>query len=126
MNDHKEMKAIRIIIDKYIAGTYEGDIDKLRDVFDKKAVMNGYLGSNIVIGTPELFIKDIASSVSMKENCTQYNAEIESMRIDGNIATVCLTETGFRGDGTMVNQFHLIKREGKWRIISKLFTTIND
>ena len=39
-------------------------------------------------------------------------------------ASVIVSETGFRGEGTLVDFFHLIKVEGQWYIISKLFTTL--
>lgn len=124
MNNHEETKQIRKIIDNYINGTYESNADKLKSVFHEKAVMNGYLGEELLIGTPEPFIEDIAGSESMQSQKAAYNAEIEYMNIEGNIATVIVSETGFRGTGVMVNHFHLIRTEGCWKIISKLFTTL--
>ena len=60
----------------------------------------------------------------MASNNDPYQAEIESIRIEGNVASVIVSETGFRGEGTLVDFFHLIKVEGQWYIISKLFTTL--
>lgn len=126
MNDHREMKEIKSIINQYIEGTYEGDAGKLKAVFDERAVMNGFLGKETILATPEVFIEDMAGSASMKETGDPYDAETEYIKIDGDIAAACLTETGFKGNGVMINHFHFIKRDGKWRIISKLFTTKND
>lgn len=124
MNNHSETKAVKAVIQDYIDGTYQADIEKLKGVFHEKAVMNGYLGPDLVLASPEAFIQDIAGAPSMKSNNDPYIAEIESIRIEGGIANVVLSESGFRGAATLVDHFHLIKENGNWKIISKLFTTI--
>jgi hypothetical protein len=86
--------------------------------------MNGYLGQNLLLAAPDVFIEDIAGSPSMKSQNAPYNAEVESIAIDGNIASCIVSETGFKGSGVLINHFHLIKIGNDWKIISKLFTTI--
>lgn len=124
MNNHTEMKAVLEVVQNYIDGTYNADVEKLRGVFHENAVMNGYLGPDCLIATPEGFIADIAGSPSMASAGDPYNAEVEQVYVEGNIASVTLSETGFRGDGTLVDVFQLIKQDGSWKIISKLFTTL--
>lgn len=124
MNNHVETKAVKAVIENYMNGTYQADIEKLKGVFHEKAVMNGYLGPDCLLADPSGFIADIAGSPSMASNNDPYQAEIESIRIEGNVASVIVSETGFRGEGTLVDFFHLIKVEGQWYIISKLFTTL--
>jgi hypothetical protein len=96
----------------------------LTGVFHEKAVMNGYLGPNLLIGDPSPFIEDMAGAPSMASTGDPYQGEVESICIEGNVASVVLSESGFRGDGTLVDFFHLIKVDGAWTIISKLFTTV--
>ncbi len=124
MNNHVETKAVKQVIQNYMDGTYKAEIDKLKGVFHEKAVMNGYLGPDCLIADPSGFVADIASAPSMESKGDPYQAEIESIRIEGNVASVIVSETGFRGEGTLVDFFHLIKVDGKWSIISKLFTTL--
>ena len=124
MNNRIEEKAVREALHKYIDGTYYADIDKLKDVFHEKAVMNGYLGPDVILADPSLFVDDIASAPSMKSNNDPYNAEIKFVVIEGNVASAAVYETGFRGEAALVDYFHLIKTDGNWQIISKLFTTI--
>lgn len=124
MNNHEDMKQIKDVISNYTTGTYEANIEKLKSVFHENAVMNGYLGDEELIARPEAFIQDMASSESMRKQGIAYNAEIEYIRIEGRIATVIVSETGFKGSGTLVNHFHMIKTEKGWKIISKLFTTV--
>ena len=124
MNNHVETKAVKQVIQNYMDGTYKAEIDKLKGVFHEKAVMNGYLGPDCLIADPPGFVADIAPAPSMESKGDPYQAEIESIRIEGNVASVIVSETGFRGEGTLVDFFHLIKVDGKWSIISKLFTTL--
>lgn len=124
MNNHNETSAIKKVINDYREGAYRADIKTLQGVFHEKAVMNGYLGPDLVIADPSGFIADIGSSPSMESRGDPYQAEIESIHIEGNTASVILSETGFRGKGVLVDFFHLIKTSGKWQIISKLFTTV--
>lgn len=124
MNDHTETKRIKELIQAYVEGTYDGNVEKLESVFHEKAVMNGFLGDQLILGTPAIFIEDIAVSPTMRSEKCDYHAEIESIRIENEIAQVIVSETGFRGNTTLVNYFHVIKTNGKWKIISKLFTTL--
>ena len=124
MNNHAETIEVKKVIQSYIDGTYEADIEKLKSVFHEKAVMNGYLGQDTILADPAPFIEDISSAPSMKSNYDPYQAEIESIYIEGNIASVIVSETGFRGTASLVDLFHLIKTDGEWRIISKVFTTV--
>lgn len=124
MNNHSETQKVKTVIQEYIDGTFAADVDKLKNVFHENAVMNGFLGDNILIATPDAFIKDIKENSSMKSQKAPYHAEIEYITIEGNIATVIVSESGFRGSEKLVNHFHLIKINDEWQIISKLFTTI--
>ena len=124
MNNHAETKAVKSVIQRYMDGTYQADIEKLKSVFHPRAVMNGVLGPNCLLADPSCFIEDMASAPSMASKNDPYQAEIESIRIEGDVASVIVSETGFRGDGTLVDFFHLIKVDGTWYIISKLVTTL--
>jgi len=123
-SEASKKKAVREVIQKYIDGTYTANIPMLESVFHEKAVMNGYLGTNLITASPSPFIEDIASAPSMKSNNDPFEAEITSIQIEGNTASVALYETGFRGETALVDFFHLIRVGEKWLIVSKLFTTL--
>ena len=124
MNNQIDENAVMEVIQNYINGTYSADIALLKSVFHEKAVMNGYIGSSLLMSDPSPFIDDIASSPSMKAKNDPYNVEIISISREGNVASAIVRETGFRGDTTLVSFFHLINTDGELRIISKLFTTV--
>jgi len=124
MNNSVEEKAVSEVLQKYIDSTYNADIAQLKEVFHEKAVMNGYLGPDLIMADPSPFIEDIASAPSMKSNNDPYKAEIKNVIVEGSVASAAVYETGFRGEAALVDFFHLIKTDGEWRIISKLFTTV--
>jgi len=124
MSKQVEEDAVREVIKRYISGTFRADISMLKGVFHEKAVMNGFLGDMLILADPTPFLDDMASAPSMESNNDPFRAEITSLSIEGNVAAVTLSETGFRGSANLVNYFHLIKTDGKWEIISKLFTTL--
>lgn len=123
MSASSSEKEIRSVIQDYIDGTFNADIEKLKGVFDDGAVMNGYLGPDCVLATPSAFIEDIASAPSMASAGDPYEAVVESILIEGNIASVVLSETGFRGSGNLIDVFQLVKIDGSWKVVAKLFTT---
>ncbi|MCQ1530439.1 nuclear transport factor 2 family protein [Lutispora saccharofermentans] len=119
-----EVENVREVIHRYINGTYKADIPVLESVFHKDARMAGYLGDMLLIGTPAPFIEDMASAPSMESMGNPYKAEIRSLSVTGLIANVIVYETGFRGNVSLEDHFHLICDGGEWKIISKTFTTI--
>jgi hypothetical protein len=116
---------VKARMQKYIDGTYNGDADMLRQCFYPQAVMNGYLNNEMVLRDPEPFFQEIANNPSMVESGVPYKGEIASIDVVGNIASTTVKETGFTGVMKFTKYFHLIKVEGEWKIISKIFTTEN-
>lgn len=89
MNNHKESKAVRAVMENYMKGTYEADEALLKSVFHEKAIMNGFLGSQTVLADPSAFIADMMSAPSMKSQGDAYQAEIEQIRIDTLLLLRC-------------------------------------
>ena len=118
-----EEAAVRRVVQQYIDGTYQGDVKALRDCFHPKAVMNGYLGDQLLVGGPEPFFENMAKAPSMAEGGAPYKGMIASLDVVGNVASVTVKETGFAGTMAFTDYFHLLKDGGEWKIISKTFTT---
>ena len=47
---------------RYVDATYRGDVGALRACFHESAVMSGYLGEELLTGSPEPFFNDIAAA----------------------------------------------------------------
>ena len=114
---------VRSVVGQYIKGTFEADAELLRDSFHEKAVMNGYLDGQLMMGDPKPFIDDITSRPSMKQDGVPYQADITHIEISGNVANVTMKEKGFGGKLNFVNYFQLLNTENEWKIFSKTFTT---
>jgi hypothetical protein len=116
-------KRVRKVIQNYIDGTYQADVQALRTCFHPKAVMNGFLGKQLLLGDPEPFFQDIGGKPAMAATGAPYKGEITLVHIAGRTAAVTLRETGFGGGLAFTDFFHLIEENGQWKIISKTFTT---
>ena len=120
---NSEKESVRNLVQQYIDGTYKGDVKALRECFHPKAVMNGYLQDQLLLGGPEPFFDNIESNPSMAEAGAPYRGEITFVDVVGNVACATIKETGFGGDMSFTDYFHLLKENGEWKIISKTFTT---
>jgi hypothetical protein len=118
-----EKDAVRKVIQKYVDGTYQGDVKALMQCFHPNAVMNGYLGDQLLLGGPEPFFENIENNPPMAQGGVPYKGEITFIDVVGSVATVTLKEFGFAEKINFTNYFHLIKVEGGWKIFSKTFTT---
>lgn len=119
-----QIEQVNEVLERYMVGTYTANIPMLESVFHKDARMVGYLGDQLLIGTPAPFIEDMGSQASMKDLGHNYQAEVRDVEVSGNVAKATVHETGFRGSAELVDYFHLLCENDEWKIISKTFTTI--
>lgn len=122
--DKDDVSAVRQVMERYVDATFRADVAALRGLFHPGASMTGYLGDDLLEGTPEPFFVDLGSRPSMAESAAPYKAEISSVDVSGRAATVTLTESGFFGVMRFVNYFHLLNVDGDWKIISKTFASL--
>lgn len=114
----EDVAAARAVIDLYVQGS-SGDAELLKSIFHEDALMNGYFQGQLMVGSPEPFFDEVAKMDPAQPN-PGYRGEIESVDVAGEVATVKLVETDFMGSD-FIDFFHLIRVDGKWKIISKTF-----
>ncbi len=119
MGKEENLQQIQQVLACYTEGTFEGDAEKLRSSFHDKAVMNGYLGEQLLMASPEPFITEVCKQ-PMQASGFDYRPEIEEISIDGKVAQATLTET-YPDGMRFTNYFHLIDDGSGWKIISKAF-----
>jgi len=124
MPSPNEYAAVRRVLEQYIDASYTGNVPSLKTVFHPDALMAGYLDDELDIGTPEPFYEELAETPSAKETGDQYHAEIAFIHIAGPMASGAIIEDNLLGKN-YVNHFHLLKIEGEWRIVSKIYTTVD-
>jgi hypothetical protein len=116
--------AVRAVMERYIEAVFKADVDTLRGLFHPVAVMSGYLGDKLLAGSPEPFLTDVGGRPSMEASGAPYTADILDIHASSLTAGLRLEETGFFGQFSFVNYFHLLKVDGEWKIISKTFQSV--
>jgi hypothetical protein len=110
-------REVRAVIEKYVAGSRDGDVELLRSIFHPSAIMVGYFGGNLMNGSAEPFFQHVKAQGPAGPG---YRAEVTGVEVDGRTASATLVESGFAGFD-FVDRFHLVEESGCWRITSKLF-----
>ncbi len=118
------MAAVRAVLERYVDATYQADVDGLRSTFHPEALMAGYLGDELMVGSPEPFFADIGSNPSMAETGAPYKADIAAVHVAGRVASARVEESGFFGGASFVDYFQLLNVGGDWKIVSKTFQTL--
>ncbi len=113
----------KAVLQAYIDGSRDLDRTGLEGCFHPRAIMSGFLRGDPVIGTPELYLADIARMASQGVSNEGYAAHIEGLTVQGSVASATIIMSGLAG--LNFNDFmHLVEEDGRWSIISKLFTTV--
>ncbi|MGR3492999.1 MAG: nuclear transport factor 2 family protein [Shimia sp.] len=116
MSRTKDPAAVQEILDAYTTATRARDVDGLRAVFHDNAVMSGYLGPDLLVGSPQPFFDFLAGN----EVAPDYASHTLSIDVTGQTASATVVEDNLFGM-SFVNHFHLVKDENGWSITSKLF-----
>lgn len=110
--------SIQALMRDYFNGLYEGDVEKLRGLFHDDA----YLKANGYRKTRDEWLDAVATRPIPKNEGMEYNFHIMSLEIIGDQAlakvNVPLLAAHF------IDFLGLLKEDGQWKIVNKMFTTI--
>ena len=115
-----EKKLIEDCVDLYYAGCCESDPSKIKQAFDENAMISGYLPD----GLHEMNLDEFAGFVeaqqpSPKEKGDEAFFFFFSCEIVGDTALVKIREA-YLGM-IFIDSFSFLKKDGTWRIYTKLF-----
>ena len=110
-------------INSYVDCCRQGDVDGLKQIFHGQAGMHGYLNGELITATPDIFYQAVATAPSPKSSGEPYQVEISCAESTEQTATLLLKEKNLWGMN-FSNSFQLLKTEGKWFIMSKLFESL--
>lgn len=114
----EDYQAIHTLLQDYFDGLYEGDIDKLRNIFHDDAWLKG----NNYRKTRDEWLAAVADRPVPKTEGMAYNFNILSLEIVGDQAMakvdVPLLAAHF------VDFLGLLKEDGVWKIVNKMYTII--
>ena len=108
--------AIRSVIQTYIDGGKSGSGDAMKPAFHDGATIYGYIGEDL-FGGPIQQLFDWNDSNGPAADMT---SNIVNVDIEGSIATVRLELDNWTGH-KFTDMFTLLKTDGEWKIISKVF-----
>ena len=114
--DIHEREQIAKVVQNYIAGAVSGRGDDMKPAFHKDATVFGYVGADLLAGPVQLLF----DWNDQNGPASGLQANIASIDLAGTVATVRLeldNWTGYR----FTDLFTLLKVDGEWQIINKVF-----
>lgn len=114
--DTSEHDAIARVIQRYLDGARSGKGEDMKPAFHADATISGYVG-------PDLFAGPIQRMFEWHDQngpATDLESIVASIDIAGSIATVRLELDNWTGH-RFTDMFTLLKVDGEWKIISKVF-----
>ncbi len=114
--DVREHDAIAKTLQHYIDGTRSGNGDDMKRAFHKDATIFGYAGADL-FGGP---IQQLFDWSDENGPAAELQARVASIDLAGTAATVRLELTDLKG-ASYTDMFTLLKVDGEWKIISKVF-----
>ncbi|MBT2325877.1 nuclear transport factor 2 family protein [Variovorax paradoxus] len=108
------------VLQRYFDGLYRGNADLLRGVFHPQARLFGEVKGEILLRELEPYLQLVASRLSPVDNGEAQRMKVLALQIHGAIAlaTVQCDLLGFN----YVDQLSLLKQDGRWTIVNKLYT----
>ena len=113
---------IKTVVSDYFQGIYNGDSDKLENVFHQQALLFGDINGEPYFKTVTDYIDGVKSRKSPKDLEENFKMKILSIEIMGNMATVKahVPMLGFN----YYDFLSLNLVQGEWKIVNKLFTHV--
>lgn len=111
-----EIRQIEAVMKTYVEGGRTGSVETLRPIFHELATICGYVG-------PDLFAQPIEQFYDWhQENGPAADLEAGDIRIDieGTAATARIELNNWNGH-RFTDLFTLVKIEGQWQVMSKVF-----
>ncbi len=114
--DTTEYQAITTVIHRYIEGAALGSGEVMKPSFHKDSAIFGYAGADLFAG-PIQQLFDWCDDNGPSPELTSHIANID---VTGTAATVRVELDNLAG-GRFTDMFTLLKLEGEWKIMNKVF-----
>lgn len=115
-----ELENIRKVVDLYIDGVRNGNIESLTQAFHPQSSMFGWKGKDLFVTPIQGLFDYVASTPAPANSGEPTNFVITSIQVAGNAATVEMAMDSYH-QHDFTDFFQLVKIEGRWWIVSKLF-----
>lgn len=118
-----ELDAISKVIALYEEGVRKGDVETLKEAFHSSSSMFGHKGADLFVTPIEGLYQYISSTTPPAKagaEGRQFKCTITSIFVAGKSASVEVAMDYYH-DHHFTDFFQLLKVEGRWWIVSKLF-----
>lgn len=115
-----ELESIREVVDRYIEGVRDGNVESLKQAFHPQSSMFGWKGKDLFVTPIQGLFDYIASTPAPAKSGEPTKFVITSIQVAGNAATVELAMDSYH-QHDFTDFFQLVKAEDRWWIVSKLF-----
>jgi hypothetical protein len=114
-----DREAITEVMQLYIDGAADGDVNKLKAAFHEQAWMFGQMGGQR-LDMPIADFFGLAEAQPLKRD-DSFKARVATIDQTGDVATSVVTEDGCWGSVSFVDYFTLARVDGVWKIVNKTF-----
>jgi hypothetical protein len=117
MDDREELLAL---LQRYFDGLYRGDVELLAETFHPQARLYGEVNGQVLLRDLEPYLQIVATRASPQSRAEIQDMQLVALQLDGAIAhaTARCRMLGF----DYLDQLGLLKQDGRWSIVSKLYT----
>lgn len=113
-----DYEAIIGMLNDYFEGLYEGDVGKLRRIFHDDAMLKG----NGYRKTRDEWLEAVANRPIPRDEGMEFNFNVQSLEIIGDQAMAKVDAPLLAAH--FIDFLGLLKEEGRWKIVNKMFTMI--
>jgi hypothetical protein len=113
-----DYEAIIGVLNDYFDGLYNGDVSKLRRIFHDDAVLKG----SDYRKTRDEWLDAVANRPIPRNEGVEFNFNIQSLEIVGDQAMAKVDAPLLAAH--FIDFLGLLKEEGQWRIVNKMFTIL--
>ena len=114
-----EERSIREAVAHYVEGMRTHKVARLQEGFHQQAILCGYLGDEMIAAPIEALYDWVRANPAPAETGEVFDCSILAIELTGRVATATIRETG--PEGSVIDYFHLLKDNGRWWVVSKLW-----
>ena len=114
VKDHEDVVAV---VEGYVEGLRDGSIEKLKSAFYKNAVMYGYSPGGLLEGP----IDNLYTFVEHYGPAKEVRARVDVLDMTATTAVVKVTMENDAQGGDFTDFHSLLKLDGRWAVIAKLY-----
>jgi hypothetical protein len=111
-----DVEAIEEVMQTYIRGAISGRVEDLEPAFYEQATIHGYVGPDLFAGP----IQGFYEWHTQNGPAAELQCRTVSIDIEGSIAMVRIELDNWTGH-RFTDMFTLLRMDGAWKIISKVF-----